>query len=257
MKAIFFEAHNDDIVIGVGGTLIKLLNLGVEVKCVCLTDGRYGSEKISPEETKVVRAEEASAERKFLGIKDFEDFNIEDGTLSKLSETEKASVIKRVSDILDSYKPDFIFTPSASEMHADHRSVHDFIMEAIQNSEIKPAAIKYFVWNFPDFYKKRQDVADKIFFVDMSNEFQKKLEALRLHKSQINEGRYDEWIEHQNALTALQFKTYKISGGKPPKFGEIIGAFGSDNKTDELKKILSAEDITKIFHGRADQKIEM
>ncbi len=260
MKAIFFDPHGDDVVIGAGGSLIKLLDAGVEVKFVCFTDGRHGSEIMSPGETKRIRAVENFEERKFLGVKDFEDFNIEDGTLSKLSSEEKAALIKRISDILNSYGPDFVFTLASSEMHSDHKSVGEFVSEALKNHNGNPPIIKYVVWDFPDFYPKRLDVAEKVWFVDITNTFEKKLAALRLHKSQVTEGRYDEWILHHNAIRARQFDTYGHvrKDGPSPQFAEILGIYGGDPVLkNKIQQLLGAADITNISHGRSEEKISM
>ena len=43
MRIVVFSPHPDDVEIGIGGTIIKLLRANCQVTIVYMTDGRYGS----------------------------------------------------------------------------------------------------------------------------------------------------------------------------------------------------------------------
>lgn len=258
MRLLCFNPHDDDVIIGAGGTLIKLLDKEWEVGYVYFTDGRHGSEIMSPEETLKARAEEAKKEREPLGIKNYWEFGIEDGTLEKLDNEQIKELQNRVLDIIKIFQPDAILIPSLSEMHSDHRITHYIVNDAILSKKLKMPIMKFVVWSFPDFYKKSYDLAEKILLVDIDKEFEKKVEAIKLHESQVKEGKYDKIIEYFNSYLAFGLKTYKTQGADK---AELIGLF---NLNDENKSVIDAllndlenpVDVTTVFHGRHEKKIK-
>jgi len=258
MKLLCFNPHNDDAIIGAGGTLLKLINKRWEVGCVYFTDGRHGSEIMPPEETLKVRAEEAIKEREFLGIKDYWEFGIEDGTLEKLDNEQIKELQNRVLDIIKIFQPDAILIPSLSEMHPDHRTTHYIVNDAVISRKLKIPIMKFVVWSFPDLYKKSYDVAEKVLLVDIDKEFERKVETIRLHESQVKEGRYDKIIEHFNSYLAFGLKAYKTQGADK---AEIIGLFNLNDKNKGgidalLKDLDNPMDVTTVFHGRQEKKIK-
>lgn len=256
MRLLCFNPHDDDVIIGAGGTLLKLLTKNWEVGYVYFTDGRHGSEIMSPEKTLKVRAEEARKEREFLVIKDYWEFGIEDGTLEKLDNEQIKELQNRVLDIVKIFQPDTILIPSLSEMHPDHRTTHYIVNDAVISRKLKMPIMKFIVWSFPDFYKKSYDASDKILLVNIDKEFNRKVEAIKLHESQIKEGNYDKIVEHFNSYLALIFRAYKIQGANK---AEVIGLF---NRNDENKSIVETlmkdldnpRDVTTVIHGRQGKK---
>jgi len=258
MKAIVFQPHNDDGVISIGGITQKLIKAGWIVKYVYMTDGRHGSNIMPPEETIKVRAEEAEEERKFLGILNFHDFGIEDGKLAKLDHRKLEKIKNKILEILAEETPCVIFIPLKSDMHTDHRITHDIVTNIINKNKLGVLIAKYFVWLFPDFYDKTIDPAEMVLAVDVSEEMDKKLRAVRLHKSQVREGYYDKMIEKVNSLFSLLFNVYRKTD---TTYLEIIGLYNlkvdNGTKLKSLIKVLGkVEDVTKIFHGRKSEKIE-
>ncbi len=235
----------------------KLLNAGHEVSYTYITDGRHGSNIMSPEETLKVRAEEARKERELLGINKYWDFGVEDGTLAKLDASARSAVKQKILATLTECAPDIVLIPSRAEMHPDHRATHDLVWEVISESNLNTLVGKYIVWFFPDFYEKRPDVSDKIILVNIENEFDRKVQAIRLHESQVKEGAYDEIVNYVNRYFALIFRAYR-SGG--PKLVEKLALFNRKNANAETEqKFLAALgdtiDVTKTLHGRRDQDI--
>jgi LmbE family N-acetylglucosaminyl deacetylase len=258
MKALFFNPHNDDTIISLGGTLIGLIEKGWEIGYIYMTDGRHGSNIMTPEKTFEVRSKEAKSERKFLGIRKFWDMGIEDGTLSKISQDKKEKVMLKISKVLDDYKPEVVFIPTRSEMHPDHRATHDLAWEILEKRADHILVAKYLIWFFPDFYAKRTDVCEKIMLSGIDKHLDKKIEAIRLHKSQIAEGHYDIISRHINAYFAQIFKTYQEKG---PDFVEVIGLFnrsGQNRKAEEalISGLEEVKDISRVFHGRSEERIE-
>lgn len=109
-KAIVINPHDDDGIISIGGIIIQLLNNGWKIRYVQLCDGCHGSNIMSPEETKKVRAVEIKKEMKFLGIDSYHTYDIEDGTLSSLNEEQKKNIISDLTKQIRDFGASVIFT---------------------------------------------------------------------------------------------------------------------------------------------------
>src|SRR5512136_94120 len=175
MKALCFQPHNDDCAIAVGGSMQKMMREGWDLTYVCVTDGRHGSDAIPLEKLIEVRRREAEEERRLLGIGRFFELGIEDGTAEKLSSVQRKWVNEQIESILADAKADLILCPSKADMHPDHRATHDLVLAVAENVQPRPLIVKYFVWLFPDFYRKAADVADQVFMVGVDREMTGKM----------------------------------------------------------------------------------
>lgn len=235
----------------------KLLKHGGEVTYVYVTDGRHGSDVIKPQELVEVRRAEARGERSLLGIHHYFELGVEDGSVGRLRGVRLQSLKQEVASILADSKADLIFVPTRSDMHPDHRATHDLVLEVVE--DIKPASlvIKYFVWLFPDFYKKLPDVADRVLMVGIDHEMTTKMAAIRVHQSQVTRGAFDSMVQMLNASLAYAFRAPAAVGSR---YVEIVGLFGSSQYprvTSELLKVLEpCADISNILHGRLSQDIK-
>jgi LmbE family N-acetylglucosaminyl deacetylase len=243
MKVIAFSPHPDDVEIGIGGTIIKLLKANCRIKIVYMTDGRYGSPFIHPETLIKIRKEEARKARQFLGIKDFIELNVEDGALSTLSKPQRIIVKEQIIETLTA--ADIVFIPTIADLHPDHKATHDLVYEVIKEENLDNLLIlKYFVWFFPDFFKKSLDPAEQIWLIKLSEqEMEEKLKVIQHHDSQLKTRRYDQMAKSINQYLAIIFKALP--------YGEIVGVFNKfKEKTEKFTSIIKEyKDITVISHG--------
>ncbi len=184
-KAYILNPHNDDGVIAIGGIIIQLLERDWKIGYIQFTDGRHGGE-MDPEELKKIRSREGEEERKFLGIKEFYNFDIEDGKLEEYKDDK--SIIEEVAKIVKN--ANVVFLPNKAEAHPDHRATYEIGHKALLFAK-KPLEVHYIVWFFP-FYSYNPGRYEKILKINMDDQvFEKKLKAIRRHKSQVERGRYD------------------------------------------------------------------
>jgi len=248
---VVLQPHNDDGIIAIGGTILKLLKNGWKGTYVYYTDGRHGSNTIDPEKLKEIRKEEAKKEREFIGIKEQHDFCIEDGKLSKISKDLKERLVEETAKIIKN--ADVLFLPNKGEHHPDHRATYEIGKKALEIADgISILEVEYVVWQLP-FRKFDPGDFEKIIKVDLSEEeFLKKIKAIRLHESQIKEGFYDEMVICLNRYYALLPPHQKNQ-----KFCEVLGI---PKINDKLKLFLDALesylDITTILHGRESENIK-
>jgi LmbE family N-acetylglucosaminyl deacetylase len=254
---IVFNPHNDDSIISIGGMISKLIKRGWKVGYVYMADGRYGSSSIDSEKLIEIRNKESEMERKFLGIEEVYNFNIEDGKMIYLSDSKKMKIIDKITSILMEKKPSAIALPYSSEVHPDHLSTYEIVMESVSKLKHKPIILFYTVWSLPFFKPKTFEKLDRILVIDVSKEMKRKIETIKLHKSQVKEGFYDQTANLFDKFIALQVQAYiKVNYN----YMEIVGMSFFENSDKDIAEILDGLkayiDVTKIYFGKKEEKIE-
>lgn len=120
---LFVGPHPDDIEIGAGATVSKLVSMGKNVVFVICTDGRYGTDwtELSGEELIETRRREAIASAKVLGVSDVRFLNFSDGAFY-----DEKDLRKEIAKVTGEVQPDAVFAPDpcvTSECHPDHLNV--------------------------------------------------------------------------------------------------------------------------------------
>ena len=106
-------AHPDDETLGCGGTLALHASTGSEVGVLCLTCAPPGRH---------TEIENACAE---LGVTDLE--------VLKASEIPRSKeLVKKISDMIVSAKPEVVITHLPYDYHANHREAHEVVSEAVE-----------------------------------------------------------------------------------------------------------------------------
>ncbi len=103
-------AHPDDVELGCGGTLAKLIAEGKKVAVVDLTKGELGTR--GTEET---RAKESAAASEILGISARENLELKDGFILN-TEEQQFKIVKMVRK----YRPEIVFANALDDRHPDH-----------------------------------------------------------------------------------------------------------------------------------------
>ena len=81
MRYLAVCAHPDDIEVRMGGTLIKLIKSGHEVKVISLTNGNAGHYEMPPEKLAGRRKREAEKAAELAGVSAYEIWDTSDGHL--------------------------------------------------------------------------------------------------------------------------------------------------------------------------------
>lgn len=133
-RALFIQPHPDDNDIGAGATIAKLVDKGVEVHYLTVTDGGSGSidDRLSNEELIDIRQKEQKEAGAILGVKDFHWLELPDGHLYDHEELREklVGVIRKV-------RPDIIFTVDPwlyYETHIDHIVTGKVVSHAARTS---------------------------------------------------------------------------------------------------------------------------
>ena len=186
-KVLCIQPHADDNEIGMGGIISLLVKRGVQVDYLTVTDGSLGDCGIpyGDEELKEVRKREARRAGEALGVKNFFDFSIPDGTLSDIP-----SLSRKISQLIRSERYDAIAAPdpwNTYEAHFDHIVVGKAAAQASISCSLKkypedtdtlPLSLSAVLF----YFTQKPNT-----FFDITDEFEKKMYSISLHSSQITE----------------------------------------------------------------------
>ena len=163
MNILAIGAHPDDIEFGCGGTLFKYSENGHKVYMLVLSKGDKGGD---PE----VRQKEQEDSARILKV---EKLFFSDYVDTEIVQSQK--LITEIESFLKEVKPDFIFVQYFDDTHQDHRNL----------SESTISATRY-IQNVL-FYEgpTTQNFTPNV-FVDITTAFDKKLECLNAHASQVS-----------------------------------------------------------------------
>lgn len=191
MSILFIAAHPDDLELGCGGAICYFTERNYEIYCYHLTNGVYTDIKGD-----VVRdfEEILNTTRKSLGILDIKEENIfftdipaTELKLNKerISELQQFIVEKNVNMIFTHSKPD--------TYHQDHTTVHDITMASARRY-VNNIFLYEIIFSFAS------GLMIPNYYIDISKYINKKIEALRLHKSEYEKYGGEKWIDSINSL---------------------------------------------------------
>jgi LmbE family N-acetylglucosaminyl deacetylase len=129
-------AHPDDETFGIGGTLIKYTDAGVECHSLSLTQGEAGTngdpaDPIPRERLGAVRAEELAESGRRMGLASTTCFTYPDGGVAKAA---AADVVRDIVRWLRTTRPDVVITwgPDGGNGHADHVATGELAIRAVE-----------------------------------------------------------------------------------------------------------------------------
>lgn len=113
-------AHPDDVELGCGGTVAKLISEGKKVAIIDLTEGELGTRG-----TNITRAQEAAEASAILKISARENLGMKDGFLLN-NEEHQLQIVKMIRK----YQPDIVFANAVDDRHPDHGKAAKLISDA-------------------------------------------------------------------------------------------------------------------------------
>jgi len=193
MRVLVFSAHPDDADFGCSGTIAKWTKEGREVHYCILTDGRKGKQKRNIHDNELVKIRESEQRNaaKVLGAKDVVFLREKDSELQHTKELRKklVKVIRRIKpDIVMCFDPANRSFDNFYRFHRDHRISGEIVFDAVYPDAGNDAFFPELTKAYPPHKIKEAwfyATNNPNVFVDISKTIDKKLEALKQHKSQI------------------------------------------------------------------------
>jgi LmbE family N-acetylglucosaminyl deacetylase len=186
MNVLVIAPHPDDESIGCGGTLCLHSVREDCVTVVFLTSGELGLKNLPCEEARRIREREAEAAADVLGVARLEFLRLPDWYVGD-QVPEAAAALRKV---LQREAPQRVYLPHEAEWHPDHRASMPVVREALRGSTIpSPSLLTYEVWTPLAEYDDGQDITPVM---------RRKLQAVRCHRSQVAQLRYDRGVRGLN-----------------------------------------------------------
>jgi LmbE family N-acetylglucosaminyl deacetylase len=143
--ALVFAPHQDDEVLGCGGTIVRKLRAGAEVTVAFMTDGSAAHGGLmADDEMKRLRAGEALAACRVLGLPGERVLFLElkDGRLGgQLDEA-----VRRVRELLRRLRPAEVFIPHYHDGSPDHLATTTAVLAALRAEHCPAVVYEYPVW---------------------------------------------------------------------------------------------------------------
>lgn len=235
LDILFIVAHPDDAEISCAGTILKSVNAGQKVGIIDLTAGELGTRGNAE-----TRKEEATAATNALGLEVRENMEMADGFF----ENNKAHQIPIITKIRQ-YQPDVVVTNAVNDRHPDHGRASKLVSDAcflaglvkIETSldgplqeAWRPRAVYHMIqdrWIEPDF------------IVDITNQFDDKVAAIKSFKTQFFDPDSD---EPETPISGSDF--FQFIDGRCRQLGRLINTTYGEGYT--VERAIGADNLLTI-----------
>lgn len=180
-KIICFAPHPDDETLGMGGTLIKKKSQKYQIDIVNCTqpDLNYPKRETYLKNRKNIqkKLKKIYKIKNFLNLKYFS---------TKLDQYSRSEIINEIHKILIKGKYDIVYLPFIHDIHTDHQILTECILSCVKtfNNKYVKKVLMYETISETNFnYLK---VFKPNHFEDISYFIKKKIEALKLYKSELH-----------------------------------------------------------------------
>lgn len=199
-RVVVITPHPDDSEFGAAGTIARWVAEGREVFYVICTNGDKGSDdpEMTSERLAAIRKQEQEEAAAILGVKEVVFLGYPDGGLEDTPEF-RGRIVRCIRE----FRPETVLTPDPYRRyiwHRDHRVTGRVVLDAVfpyardrlsypehEAEGLKPHKVReVYLWG--------SEEADT--FIDISQTFDRKIAALRCHRSQISE-RFSRTIEQR------------------------------------------------------------
>jgi len=178
LDALAIGAHPDDVELGCGGTVLKLISLGYRVGVLDMARGEMGTRG-----TAEIRAREAEAAAREMNLTVRDNLELPDGHIW-LTEESRVKMVRKIRK----YRPRVIFTHYWEDPHPDHVHTCQIVREGAHvaglakydaeagQERFRPHTIAHFM--FPR-------TVTPSFVVDISEVAEQKRRAIACYRSQL------------------------------------------------------------------------
>lgn len=231
VDVLAIAAHRDDIELTCGGTLVKLACQGHSTGIVDLTQGETGTRGSAE-----LRAQEASRAAEVLGVQARVNLGLPDAGIVNTPETRAALAV-----LIRQFTPTIVIAPWRNGRHPDHRVAGELVRDACFVAglrKIEPSVPPHRPRKVIHVLTYREDVIKPTFVVDISEEFERKLEAIACYASQFD-GVVQAGEVYPNGEPLLDIVRHQAA-----HYGSLIRTrYGEPFYTDEMMRV---DDVTTL-----------
>lgn len=207
-RVLVVAAHPDDEVLGVGGTIKKLTDLGKTVYTLIVTDGsstQYeGDEKILNDKHRDCKKANNRLGVEEVIIWDFPDMRLDTVPHSELN--------NQLVDLIEELKIDTVFSQSSGDMNLDHRLIFQSVRVACRPYPGQKVSnlLCYYVNSSTEWGgMSNRETFNPNYFVDISDTIEQKLNAMECYEVELRD------YPHPRSLKAIE--------NSAAYFGNMVG----------------------------------
>lgn len=171
-------AHRDDVELTCGGTLLRAAQFGRRTAVLDLTAGESGTRGSA-----AIRAAEAERAADVLGLAARENLGLPDAAIVNTPEV-RADVARAIRR----FAPRIVIAPALQGRHPDHRITAELVRDACfvaGLAKVAPEVPRHRPFKVIHCLSFREDWEKPTFVVDITQVFEKKLEAVQCYGSQF------------------------------------------------------------------------
>ena len=189
-KVLVVVAHPDDEVLGCGGTIARLVREGCSVSIAILGEGITSRcaqrEQADPEDIKDLHECSLRA-AKVLGVEDVHTFDLPD---NRFDSVPLLDVIKTVENLIETVRPDTVYTHHGGDLNIDHVIVGRAVLTATR--PVKACSVRaVYAFEVASSSEWLFGTHEKAFmpdtFVDIAETLEAKIEALQLYSREMRD----------------------------------------------------------------------
>lgn len=219
LDVLAFGAHPDDIELACCGTLMKMKAQGKRIGAVDLTRGELGTRG-----TAELRDQEAAAAAKILGLDVRENLRFRDGFFAH-DEAHQLAIIRMIRK----YQPEVVLVNAPVDRHPDHGRGSQLVRDAaylagLRRIETELDGAAQAAARPKKVFRYVQDqLLQPSFVVDITDFFDRKMEAIKAYGSQFFDPKSDEpmtYISSQNYLDQIEARAMTMGHMIGVRYGE-------------------------------------
>ena len=223
-KILIIAAHPDDEVLGCGGIIAKYSQSN-DIFIAILGEGissRYQTRDEVKEKELLDLKQQSREVGKFLGVKENLFFDFPDNQFDSVP---LLKIVKKIEGVIEKVRPEIIYTHHSGDLNIDHRIIFQAVLTAtrpVNNCPVKeiysfevPSSTE---WSF----QKINGPFLPNVFEDISETWEKKIQAMRMYKTEIKEFPHP---RSEQAILAIAKKWGSTAGLKYAEAFELIRAF--------------------------------
>lgn len=188
-KVLVIAAHPDDEVLGMGGTIVKLVKEGCVVDVLIVTDGSSSQYRDSDHLAEIIEAKKLETRNcaDVLGVRDIYYGGLPD---MKLDCTPHVDVNQAIEKVIDKIQPDTVFTHFWGDVNMDHQNVYKSTLVTVR-PVLRQVVRELYCYRVPSSTEWTPNKADTMFmpnyFVDIEQYAEQKYKAFACYSTELRD----------------------------------------------------------------------
>ena len=206
-RVLVIAAHPDDEVLGMGGTIARLVKELIVVDVLIVTDGSSSQYRDSDHLTEIIEAKKLETRNcaDVLGVRDIYYSGLSD---MKLDCTPHIDINKAIELVIDKVQPDTVFTHFWGDVNMDHQNVYKSTLVTVR--PLMGQVVKeLYCYRVPSSTEWTPNKADTMFmpnyFVDIEQYAEQKYKAFACYSTELRD------YPHPRSVQYLR-ETDKVAG---------------------------------------------